>query len=44
LFLNATGSWVTVSSSGGQSVYTDPEGHTYNNVEDYVTYMINNYG
>lgn len=39
-FLNALGNWVT-ATTGGQSVYTDPEGHTYNTVEEYVTYMIN---
>ena len=44
-FLNAMGHWVEVSGgSGGQSTYVDPEGNTYNNVEDYVTYMIENYG
>lgn len=39
-FLNALGNWITVTS-GGQSTYTDPEGNTYNTVEEYVTYMIN---
>ena len=42
-FLNALGNWVTVSTSGGQTTYTDPEGNTYNTVEDYVTYMIQNH-
>lgn len=41
LFMNALGQWVTVSSgSGGQTIYTDPEGHTYNTVEAYVEHMI----
>lgn len=40
-FLNALGAWVAVTSSG-QTTYTDPEGNTYNTVEEYVTYMINN--
>ena len=44
-FLNAMGNWVEVSGgSGGQSTYVDPEGNTYNTVEEYVTYMIENYG
>jgi hypothetical protein len=43
-FLNALGNWVTVSTSGGQTTYTAPDNTTFNNVEDYVTYMINNYG
>lgn len=41
-FLNALGNWVNVSSSG-QATYTDPEGHTYNTVEEYVTYMLANH-
>lgn len=45
LFLNGMGHWVQTSGGeGGQTTYVDPEGNTYNNVEDYVTYMINNYG
>ena len=44
MFLNALGNWVTVSSGGGQSTYTDPDGHTYNTVEDYVTHMVSTYG
>lgn len=45
-FLNALGNWVEVSGngSGGQSTYVDPEGNIYNSTEEYVTYMINNYG
>lgn len=45
-FLNGLGNWITISSggSGGQSTYVDPEGHTYYTAEEYVTYMINNYG
>lgn len=42
-FLNALGNWVTVSSTGGQTTYTDPEGHVYTTVEEYVTYMIQNH-
>ena len=45
LFLNGMGHWVQTSGGeGGQTTYVDPEGNTYNNVEDYVTYLINNYG
>lgn len=42
-FLNALGNWVTVNTTGS-GPYTDPDGHTYNTVEAYVTYMVNTYG
>ena len=44
-FMNALGNWVEISTGpGGQVIYTDPEGNTYNTVEEYVTYMIENHG
>lgn len=40
LFMNALGNWVNVNTSGGQTIYTDPENNTYTSVEEYVTYML----
>lgn len=40
-FLNALGEWVTVTvNPDGNAVYTAPDGRQFNNVEDYVEYMI----
>lgn len=43
LFMNALGNWVNVNTSGGQTIYTDPENNTYTSVEEYVTYMLENH-
>lgn len=39
-FLNALGNWVTIDA-GGQ--YTAPDGTIFNNVENYIEYMVTNY-
>lgn len=41
MYLNALGNWVTVTSSGGSTTYTDPEtGVVYNTIEEYVSYLV----
>lgn len=42
-FLNALGEWTVISSSGGQNSYTAPDGRSFTNIEDYVSYMVENY-
>lgn len=43
MFMNALGNWVTVSGGGSSGPYTDPEGNTYNTIEEYVEHMVETY-